>query len=183
MISIAINTGVLHLRPAAGTWARCRDSRRDRARRPAGLREQAQPSAARGRERAAGTAGVRQRRVHDGRWLAGGATAGGCGGGLRGGVTAGGCLGTQTAACWATGRRAGDQQSKAQGRQAGSCLLGRWAASWRATEQGTRKAGSNSKDQGALSNPRFGFCTTEHLCRSKLQFILLNYLACFFTFA
>jgi len=41
------------LRPAAGTWARRRDSRRDRARRPAGLREQAQPSAARGRERAA----------------------------------------------------------------------------------------------------------------------------------
>ena len=67
---------------------------------------------------------------------------------------------------------------------ADSCLLGRWAASRepRATEQGTRKAGSNSKDQGALSNPRFGFCTTEHLCRSKLQFILLNYLACFFYF-
>ena len=108
------------LRPAAGTWARRRDSRRDRTRRPAGLREQAQPSAACGRERAAGAAGVRQRRVHDGRWLAGGATAGGCGGGLRGGVTAGGCLGTQTTACWAAGRRAAsrDQRSKAQGRQA-----------------------------------------------------------------
>ena len=84
------------LRPAAGTWARRRDSRRDRARRPAGLREQAQPSAACGRERAVGAAGYP--------------------------VTAGGCLGTQTAACWAAGRRAAsrEQRSKAQGRQEAS---------------------------------------------------------------
>ena len=104
--------------PAAGTWARRHDSRRDRARRLAGLREQAQPSAARGWERAAGAAGVRQQRVHDGRWLAGGATAGGCGGGLRGGVTAGGCLGTQTTACWAAGRRAASNGARhKEGRQ------------------------------------------------------------------
>ena len=87
---------------------------------------------------------------------------------------------------WLWGRATRRCDGRRMPGHADSCLLGRWAASRepRATEQGTRKAGSNSKDQGALSNPRFGFCTTEHLCRSKLQFILLNYLTCFFfTFA
>jgi len=78
---------------------------RERARPGAACgRERERPGTACGRERAAGAAGVWQRRLHDGQWPAGGAVAGGC---------------------TATQRRGGWRMHG----QAGSCLLGRWAAS------------------------------------------------------
>ena len=91
------------LRPVAGTWARRRDSRRDRARRPAGLRAR----------RASGSGTCT---MGDGWQAAPRQVVVGAGYA----VTASGCLGTQTAACWASGRRATshEQRSNAQGRQA-----------------------------------------------------------------